>query len=51
MAGAVSILQRFPLERFERDARAAAKHLAMSTAAYINGGKHALEQDLPQAGY
>jgi indole-3-acetate monooxygenase len=51
MAGAVSILQRSPLERYERDARAAAKHLAMSSAAYINGGKLALGQDLPPTGY
>ena len=51
MAGAVSILQRFPLERYERDARAAAKHLAMSSAAYINGGKLALGQELPPSGY
>ncbi|MFC6636987.1 acyl-CoA dehydrogenase family protein [Sulfitobacter sediminilitoris] len=51
IAGAVSILQRFPLERYERDARAAAKHLAMSSVAYINGGKLALGQELPLSGY
>ena len=39
MAGAVAIDRSSPLERRERDARAAAKHVAMSPAAYINGGK------------
>ena len=39
MAGAVAILRSSPLERRERDARAAAKHVAMSPAAYITGGK------------
>lgn len=38
IAGAVSILQSCPLERYERDAQAAAKHTAMSPAAYIPGG-------------
>lgn len=51
MVGAVSILERFPLERYERDARAAAKHLAMSSVAYVNGGKLALGQELPASGY
>ena len=46
MAGAVSILQACPLERFERDARAAAKHIAMSPSAYIDGGKWLLAQDV-----
>lgn len=39
MAGAISIAQTCPLERFERDARAAAKHIAMTPNAYIDGGK------------
>jgi alkylation response protein AidB-like acyl-CoA dehydrogenase len=39
MAGAVSIRRTCPLERRERDARAAAKHIAMSPAAYITAGK------------
>lgn len=46
IAGAVSIFRSCPLERCERDARAAAKHIAMSPSAYINGGKLVLEQDL-----
>ncbi|MEI7928873.1 MAG: acyl-CoA dehydrogenase family protein [Verrucomicrobiales bacterium] len=49
MAGAVAILRSCPLERYERDARAAAKHIAMSPAAYITGGKLVLGQDLSQA--
>lgn len=46
MAGAVSIMRSSPLERRERDARAAAKHIAMSPAAYITGGKLRLGLDL-----
>jgi alkylation response protein AidB-like acyl-CoA dehydrogenase len=46
MAGAVAILQSSPLERRERDARAAAKHVAMSPNAYITGGKLRLGCDL-----
>ena len=42
MAGAISIAQSCPLERFERDARAAAKHIAMTPNAYIDGGKRLL---------
>jgi len=49
MAGAVAISRSCPLERYERDARAAAKHIAMSAAAYITGGKLILGQDLSQA--
>lgn len=46
MAGAVAIARSFPLERRERDARAAAKHIAMSPAVYITGGKLRLGRDL-----
>lgn len=46
MAGAISIFRSCPLERYERDARAAAKHIAMSPSAYITGGRLALGQDL-----
>lgn len=46
MAGAIAILQSSPLERRERDARAAAKHIAMSPNAYITGGKLRLGCDL-----
>lgn len=46
MAGAIAIFQSCPLERYERDARAAAKHIAMSPAAYIAGGKLVLGQDV-----
>ena len=49
MAGAVAIFRSCPLERYERDARAAAKHIAMSPAAYVTGGKLILGQDLSQA--
>jgi indole-3-acetate monooxygenase len=46
MAGAIAIRRTCPLERRERDARAAAKHVAMSPAAYITGGKLRLGYDL-----
>ena len=46
MAGAIAIRRTCPLERRERDARAAAKHIAMSPAAYIIGGKLRLGCDL-----
>ena len=46
VAGAIAISRSCPLERYERDARAAAKHIAMSPAAYINGGKRLLGHDL-----
>lgn len=45
MAGAIAIRRSCPLERRERDARAAAKHVAMSPAAYIVGGKLRLGND------
>ena len=51
IAGAVAIFRSCPLERYERDARAAAKHVAMSPAAYITGGKLLLGQDLSRAGF
>jgi alkylation response protein AidB-like acyl-CoA dehydrogenase len=51
MAGAVAIARSCPLERYERDARAAAKHVAMSPAAYITGGKLVLGQDFSRSGY
>jgi len=51
MAGAIAIARTCPLERYERDARAAAKHVAMSPAAYITGGKLVLGQDLSGSGY
>ena len=46
MAGTVAILRSSTLERRERDARAAAKHVAMSPATYIVGGKLRLGHDL-----
>lgn len=49
IAGAVAIFRSCPLERYERDVRAAAKHIAMSPAAYVTGGKLVLGQDLSQA--
>lgn len=51
MAGAVAISRSFPLERRERDARAAAKHIAMSPAAYITGGKLRLGRDLTNVSF
>ena len=45
MAGAVSISRSSLLERYDRDARAAAKHVAMSPTAYIIGGRHQLGLD------
>ncbi len=51
MAGAVAILRSSPLERRERDARAAAKHVAMSPAAYITGGKLLLGLDLSSVSF
>lgn len=51
MAGAVAILRSSPLERRERDARAAVKHVAMSPAAYITGGKLRLGCDLSNASF
>ena len=46
IAGAISIFRTCPLERYERDVRAAAKHIAMSPTAYVTGGKMVLGQDL-----
>jgi indole-3-acetate monooxygenase len=46
MAGTVSIMRSSPLERRERDARAAAKHIAMTPDEYIRGGKRRLGLDL-----
>ena len=51
MAGAVAIMRSSPLERRERDARAAAKHVAMSPAAYITGGKLRLGCDLSNVSF
>lgn len=46
MAGTVSIMRSSPLERRERDARAAAKHIAMTPDEYIRGGRFRLGLDL-----
>lgn len=51
MAGAIAILRSSPLERRERDARAAAKHVAMSPAAYVTGGKLRLGRDLSDVNF
>lgn len=51
MAGAVATSRSCPLERRERDARAAAKHIAMSPAAYITGGKLRLGHDLTNVAF
>ncbi len=51
MAGATAILRSSPLERRERDARAAAKHVAMSPAAYVTGGKLRLGCDLSNVSF
>ncbi|MGQ0831922.1 MAG: acyl-CoA dehydrogenase family protein [Microthrixaceae bacterium] len=46
MAGTVSIMRSSPLERRERDARAAAKHRAMTPDEYIRGGRLRLGLEL-----
>lgn len=46
MAGSISIMRSSPLERRERDARAAAKHIAMTPDEYIRGGRLRLGLDL-----
>ena len=51
MAGAVAISRSCPLEQRERDARAAAKHIAMSPASYITGGKLRLGRDLTNVAF
>ena len=51
MAGSVAIMRSSTLERRERDARAAAKHIAMSPAAYITGGKLRLGRDLSNVNF
>lgn len=51
MAGSVAIRRSSTLERRERDARAAAKHVAMSPAAYITGGKLRLGRDLSNVNF
>lgn len=51
MIGTVAIKRSSPLERRERDARAAAKHIAMSPAAYITGGKLRLGRDLSNVNF
>lgn len=51
MAGTVAIQRSLPLERRERDARAAAKHIAMSPAAYLTGGKLRLGRDLSNVNF
>ena len=51
MAGTVAILRSSTLERRERDARAAAKHVAMSPAAYVTGGKLRLGRDLSNVNF
>ena len=51
MAGTVAILRSSTFERRERDARAAAKHVAMSPATYITGGKLRLGRDLSNGNF
>ena len=46
MAGSAAIMRASPLERRERDARAAAKHIAMTPDEYISGGKLRLGLEL-----
>ena len=49
--GTVSIMRSSPLERRERDARAAAKHIAMTPDEYIRGGKLRLGCDLSNVSF
>lgn len=51
MAGTAAIRRSSPLERRERDARAAAKHVAMSPATYVTGGKLRLGCDLSNVSF
>ena len=51
MAGTVAIKRSSSLERRERDARAAAKHIAMSPAAYVTGGRLRLGRDLSNVNF
>lgn len=51
MAGTAAIQRSSSLERRERDARAAAKHIAMSPAIYITGGKLRLGRDLSNVNF
>jgi indole-3-acetate monooxygenase len=51
MAGTQAIMRSSTLERRERDARAAAKHIAMSPAAYVTGGKLRLGRDLSNVNF
>lgn len=51
MAGTVAIMRSSTLERRERDARAAAKHVAVSPAIYITGGKLRLGRDLSNVNF
>lgn len=46
MAGAAAIFESSPLERCERDVRAAVKHVAMSPATYITSGMSKLGFDV-----
>lgn len=46
MAGAAAIFESSPLERCERDVRAAVKHVAMSPAVYITRGVAAFGGDI-----
>jgi len=46
MAGAAAIFESSPLERYERDVRAAIKHVAMSPAAYATQGVAAFGGDV-----
>ena len=51
MAGTVAIMRSSTFERRERDARAAAKHIAMSPASYITGGMLRLGRDLSNVNF
>ena len=51
MAGTAAMQRSSTLERRERDARAAAKHVAMSPATYIAGGKLRLGLDMSDVNY
>jgi indole-3-acetate monooxygenase len=51
LIGARALAESQPFERRERDVRAAAKHVAMSTEQFVVGGRYALGGDLSGASF
>ena len=51
LIGARALAESQPFERRERDVRAAAKHVAMSSEQFLIGGSYALGGDISNAGF